>query len=82
MLTAGSSCQITNLAPEKGGKANKQVPSKPTQQKPNSKAGQLVGYRADIQNLRTTYKLKLPHLTEGGADQAAATERQKEKKPI
>jgi hypothetical protein len=30
--------------------------------------------------LRTTYKLKLPHLTEGGADQAAASERQKKTK--
>jgi hypothetical protein len=38
-----------------------------------------VDYRADLQNLRTTHKLKLPHLTEGGADQAAATERQKKK---
>jgi hypothetical protein len=36
-----------------------------------------VGYRTDLQKLRTTYKLKLPHLTEGGADQAVATERQK-----
>jgi hypothetical protein len=35
-----------------------------------------VGYRADLQNLRTIYKLKLPHLTEGGADKAAAIERQ------
>jgi hypothetical protein len=39
-----------------------------------------VGYRADLWNLRTTYKLKLSHPTEGGADQAAAAERQKEKK--
>jgi hypothetical protein len=31
-----------------------------------------VDYRADLWNLRTTYKLKLPCLT----DQAAATERQ------
>jgi hypothetical protein len=29
-------------------------------------------YRADLQNLRTTCKLKLPQLTEGRADQAAA----------
>jgi hypothetical protein len=42
-------------------------------------AGQLVDYRADLQNLRTTCKLKLPHLTERGADQAAAAERQKKK---
>jgi hypothetical protein len=33
-----------------------------------------------LQNLRTTYKLKLPHPAEGGADQAAASERQKKKK--
>jgi hypothetical protein len=38
-----------------------------------------VGYRADLLNLRTTHKLKLPHPTEGGADQAAAAQRQKEK---
>jgi hypothetical protein len=37
----------------------------------------MVGYRADFQNLRTAYKLKLSHLTEGGADKAAATESQK-----
>jgi hypothetical protein len=36
-----------------------------------------VGYRADLWNLRTTYKLKLLHLTEGGVDQAAAVERKK-----
>jgi hypothetical protein len=39
-----------------------------------------VGYRAVLQNLRTIYKLKLPHPTGGGADQAIASERQKEKK--
>jgi hypothetical protein len=38
-----------------------------------------VDYRADLLNLRTACKLKLPHLTEGEADQAAATERQKKK---
>jgi hypothetical protein len=27
-----------------------------------------VGYRAVFWNLRTIYKLKLPYLTEGGAD--------------
>jgi hypothetical protein len=36
-----------------------------------------VSYRADLWNLRTAYKLKLPHLTEGRADKAAAAERQK-----
>jgi hypothetical protein len=39
----------------------------------------MVGYRAVLWNLRTIYKLKLLHLTEGGADSAAATERQKKK---
>jgi hypothetical protein len=38
-----------------------------------------VGYRADFQNLRTTYKFKLPHPNKGGAGQTAAAERQKEK---
>jgi hypothetical protein len=38
-----------------------------------------VGFRANLLNLRTTYKLKLSHLTGGGVDQAAASERQKEK---
>jgi hypothetical protein len=38
-----------------------------------------VDYRADLLNLRTTCKLKLPHRTGGGADLAAAAERQKKK---
>jgi hypothetical protein len=38
-----------------------------------------VDYRADLLNLRTACKLKLPHLTVGGADQAAAAKRQKNK---
>jgi hypothetical protein len=42
-------------------------------------ARQLVGDRAVLWNLRTIYKLKLPHLAEGGADYAAATERQEKK---
>jgi hypothetical protein len=51
-------------------------PSKQAQLKATSKAGQLVDYRADLLNLRTAYKLKLlPHLTGGGADQAATAER-------
>jgi hypothetical protein len=36
-----------------------------------------VGYRAHHWNLRTTQNLELPHLTEGGAEQAAAAERQR-----
>jgi hypothetical protein len=39
-----------------------------------------VDYRTDLWKLRTTYKLKLLHFTEGEADQKAATERQKKKK--
>jgi hypothetical protein len=35
--------------------AKKQAPNKPTQRKPNSKAGQLVGHRADLRNLRTSH---------------------------
>jgi hypothetical protein len=46
---------ISDLAPEKGHKAKKQAPNKPTQWKPNSKAGRLVGHRADLQNLRTSH---------------------------
>jgi hypothetical protein len=36
--------------------------------KATSKAGQLVDYRDNLLSLRTACKLKLPHLTEGGAD--------------
>jgi hypothetical protein len=39
-----------------------------------------VVYRAVLWYLKTPYKLTLPHSTEGGADQAASSERQKEKK--
>jgi hypothetical protein len=49
-------------------------PSKQAQRKATSKARQLVGYRADLLNLRETFKIKLPHLTGGGADKAAAAE--------
>jgi hypothetical protein len=38
-----------------------------------------VDYRDDILTLRAACKFKLPHVTEGGADQAAAAERQKKK---
>jgi hypothetical protein len=41
-----------------------------------------VDYRADFLNLRTACKLKLPHLTEGGADQAAAAERRRRRKKL
>jgi hypothetical protein len=40
----------------------------------------MVDYRTDLLNLRTAGKLKLPHLTEEGADQVATAERQEEKK--
>jgi hypothetical protein len=41
-----------------------------------------VGYTEQIRNLRTTNKLKLPHLTEGGADQPDASERQKKNETL
>jgi hypothetical protein len=47
--------------------------------KSNSKAGQQVNYRADLLNLRTAFRLKLPYLTRGVADKAAVAERQKNK---
>jgi hypothetical protein len=50
-------------------------PSKQAQQKATSKAGQLVGYRADLLNMRAAFKLELPHLTGGESDQAVAAER-------
>jgi hypothetical protein len=43
--------------------AQKQAPTKPTQQKPNSKAGWLVGHRADLQNLRTSHTSLREELT-------------------
>jgi hypothetical protein len=79
-LTAGVNWWITDLAPEKGGEPKSQATSKQVQQIATSKTGQLVDYRADLLNLRTACKLKLPHITEWGADQAAAAERQKKKK--
>jgi hypothetical protein len=39
-----------------------------------------VDYRDDLLNLRTAIKLKLPHLTEGGAAQAAAARKTEENK--
>jgi hypothetical protein len=36
-----------------------------------------VDYRDDILNLRTACKLKKPHLSEGGVDQATAAEKRK-----
>jgi hypothetical protein len=39
-----------------------------------------MDYRDDLLNLRIVCKLKLPYLTEGGADQAAAAERHKKNK--
>jgi hypothetical protein len=34
-----------------------------------------VDYRDDLLNLMADFKLKLPHLAGGGADQAAAAEK-------
>jgi hypothetical protein len=67
------------LCPRERDEAKKQAPSKQAWQKANSKAEHLVDCRAVLLNLRTACKLKLPHLTEGEADQAAAPERQKKK---
>jgi hypothetical protein len=78
-LQQGACRQNTDPAPEKGDEAKKQSPSKQAQRKATSKAGQLVDYRADLLNIRTAWKLKLLHLTKGGADQAAAADRQKKK---
>jgi hypothetical protein len=59
----GAGWWITDLAPEKGGEAKKQTPNKPTQGKSNSKAGQLVGHRADLWNLRTSHTSLREELT-------------------
>jgi hypothetical protein len=58
--------------PQRKGARQRNKP--PVQRKFISKAGQLVDYSDDLLNLKTACKLKLPHLTDGGADQAAATE--------
>jgi hypothetical protein len=47
-LAARAHWGITDLAPEKGGKAKKQALSNQAQWKPSSKAGQLVDNRADL----------------------------------
>jgi hypothetical protein len=69
---------LDNSAPEKGGEAPSVGipvnPSKQAQQKATSKAGQLVDYSIDLLNMRVAFKLKLPGLTERGADQEAAAE--------
>jgi hypothetical protein len=59
----GAGRQISDLAPEKGDKAKKQNPNKPTQRKPNSKTGCLVVHRADLQNLRTSHTSLRKELT-------------------
>jgi hypothetical protein len=38
-----------------------------------------MDYRDDLLNLRIPYKIKLPHLTGGGADQAVTAGKQKNK---
>jgi hypothetical protein len=82
-LTAGGTDGSLTLPQRKGW--GKEIspqcgnPSKQAQQKATSKAGQLVDYRDNPLNLRTACKLKLPHLTERGTDQAVVAERQKNK---
>jgi hypothetical protein len=63
MLTAGSHLRISDLAPEKGRGAEKQATNKSKQQKPNSKAGWLVGHRANLWNLRTRHTSLKEELT-------------------
>jgi hypothetical protein len=55
MLTAGS--WLTDLwpCPRERRWGKKQAPSNQAQSKPNSKAGWLMGYRADLQNMRTSH---------------------------
>jgi hypothetical protein len=64
------------LPQRKGARQRNKPPVNKCSKKPPSKQ-QVVDYRADLLNLRTAYKLKLPNLTEGGDDQAAAAERQR-----
>jgi hypothetical protein len=85
-LTAGGADRTLTLPQKKGaGQRNKphhRNPSKQVQQKDTSKVGQLVDYKADLPNLRTACKLKEPYSSEGGVDQAATAERQKNKTPL
>jgi hypothetical protein len=55
MLTAGSWLADLWPNPRERGQSKKKAPNKPTQPKPNSKAGQLVGHRANLWNLRTSH---------------------------
>jgi hypothetical protein len=55
MLTAGSWLMDLWPWPRERGQGKKQTPNKPTQRIPNSKAGCLVGHRADIGNSRTSH---------------------------
>jgi hypothetical protein len=48
--------------------------SKQTQQYATSKVGRVVDRRADLLNQRAAFKLELPHLAGGGAEQTAAAE--------
>jgi hypothetical protein len=65
----GPADESLTLAQIKRGRQRNKTPSKQVQQIATYKTGQLVNYRADLLNLRTACKLKLPHLTEGGAEQ-------------
>jgi hypothetical protein len=79
LLTAGGWLTDPFPCPRERGKAKKEAPSNQAQKKLNSKGGKLLDNTSDLCNLKTTCKLKLPHLTERGADQADADERQKKK---
>jgi hypothetical protein len=56
------------LSQRKGARLRNKPPVNQHSKNPPPKQDWLVGYRAFLQNLRTTYKLKLPHLIEGAAD--------------
>jgi hypothetical protein len=64
LLTAGGWLTDPLPCPRERCKAKKEPPSNQAQQKLNSKAGKLVNNTSDLCNLKTTWKLKLPHLTE------------------
>jgi hypothetical protein len=63
MLTAKSQLMDLWPCPRERAQGKETAPNKPTQWKPNSKAGQLVGHWADLQNLRTSHTLLREELT-------------------
>jgi hypothetical protein len=70
------------LPQEKGLRQRKKSPSKQPQYKANHKAGQPGRLQSCSPELEGKTEIKLPNLTEGEADQAAAAERQKKKSTI